>query len=828
MAEWKEQDLFSDDFEEKARALLADTDFLHADAKEDAESDAQSLDDINALLLSVGLSPIDNAAQPEESPAAAQSDAAATPEEPEEPQEEPQAPQTTAVVPDVPEEEPQNGEALRAAQAERTAEPSQKTRHFTPPRAKKTPAKQEKADNGQLLLDGYNEEDAPRRVNEAEVEAQLQQNRKNLVENFRVLSGDREDNAILEKAPGGEGANSVFDSLEVPQGEPLFDAVEKADKKTLASLKKLGARAMQTMQQIAKSDRKAVQILDLKVTKETLSQTRARMKKQTVVLGVLFGLSLLLNLFSAFYTPGGSLEFLFGHGARVYTVLQLVLFAGLVLRVARDLREGFLTLRQKAWSYHAMLLVLDSCVLLHALIMLCAGMDEVSGYVNYTLCALFLSLMEYAGNSIRLQTVQGDLAVMMHAGQLQGLSMLQDEADAALLGRGLTEKGDPQIVLSSDLAAVPDMDAYAAQPAHDRLYFFGTFASFAVAFVFALVRAIMQKNALVFFSAFLSCAFLCAPFMRGMISVLLKTKNDALLGKEGLAVSGVQAASSLGKANAVVVDTADLFTVSVSRFKPVPGGRMQRTDAAVYAAATLRSTNSLLAGAFDDFLLQTGVEAPEAEDLQYEDKLGYSCWIAGRRVLVGTRDMLVQHSISAPSAAEEAAYAGKDNVLYVAVEGIVAATFLVRYQVKPEVRRAARAFSKAGVVLMVTGGDPSLNETLVGKKLALDVSAIKIVDQKGARIVKAQRENAANEPLGLVCAKGRQGLLPLIRASLGLFEGEKLAGVVHAASLAFCFVLLLLCVVFKISGYFMPLTILFLHVLWSLAAYYVGTTRLSK
>ena len=208
MAEWKEQDLFSDDFEEKARALLADTDFLHADAKEDAESDAQSLDDINALLLSVGLSPIDNAAQPEESPAAAQSDAAATPEEPEEPQEEPQAPQTTAVVPDVPEEEPQNGEALRAAQAERTAEPSQKTRHFTPPRAKKTPAKQKEADNGQLLLDGYNEEDAPRRVNEAEVEAQLQQNRKNLVENFRVLSGDREDNAILEKAPGGETGRS--------------------------------------------------------------------------------------------------------------------------------------------------------------------------------------------------------------------------------------------------------------------------------------------------------------------------------------------------------------------------------------------------------------------------------------------------------------------------------------------------------------------------------------------------------------------------------------------------------------------------------------------
>jgi len=132
------------------------------------------------------------------------------------------------------------------------------------------------------------------------------------------------------------------------------------------------------------------------------------------------------------------------------------------------------------------------------------------------------------------------------------------------------------------------------------------------------------------------------------------------------------------------------------------------------------------------------------------------------------------------------------------------------------------------VVLMLTSGDPTLGETLVAKKLALDVAAIKIADQKGAKAAQNWRESEAKQPLGLVCAKGRQGILPLIRASLALYEGEKLAGIVHIASLAFCFLLLLLCVVFKISGFFLPPTIVFLHLLWSLAAYYVGTTRLSK
>lgn len=823
--EHKEHALFSEDFEEKARALLADTEFSKEPADADPAAGQESLDDINALLLSVGLSPIDHAPQPEPEMTAVPETPAETaaPEMPAEP------------VPEVPEEAPKpdtlektrHFDALKDMPED--AQASQKTRHFTVPHTKAAPKKAPEKDNGQILLDGYNEEEAPRRVSEAEVEAQLQQNRKSLVENFRVLSGDREDNAILEKEPGGEGANSVFDELEVPQGEPLFDAVEKADRKTLQSLKKLGARAVQTVQQIAKADRKAVQQLDAKVTKETLAQTRARTKKMTIVLGVLFAVSLLFNLFSAFYTPGGSLEFLFGHGARLYSFLHLLLFAGGVGVAQRELRAGLQDLLQKKWSFHAMAFVLDGCVLLHTLIMLAFGMDEVSGFVNFSLCALFLSLVEYAGRLVRLQTVQGDLAVMMRAGRLQGLCPVEDAGDAVALGKGLTEKPHPTIMLSADMPTIPDYDRLAMESdAHEKLYLFGMAASLLVAFVFALVRAITQKNALLFFSAFLSCAFLCAPVMRGAISVLLKTKNDATLGKEGLVVSGTRAVSQLGKADAVVVDAADLFTVSVSRFKPVPGGRMQRADAAVYAAATLQNTRSLLADAFSDFLLQSGIEAPEAEDLQYEDKLGYSCWIAGRRVLVGTRDMLVQHSISAPSAAEEAAYAGKDHVLYVAVEGIVAATFLVRYQVRPEVRRAVRAFNKSGVVLMLTSGDPTLSETLVAKKLALDVAAIKIADQKGAKAAQNWRESEAKQPLGLVCAKGRQGILPLIRASLALYEGEKLAGIVHIASLTFCFLLLLLCVVFKISGFFLPPTIVFLHLLWSLAAYYVGTTRLSK
>jgi hypothetical protein len=66
--EHKEHDLFSEDLEKRARALLEDTEVSRETTPEESDAAQESLDDINALLLSVGLSPIDKAPAPEPVP----------------------------------------------------------------------------------------------------------------------------------------------------------------------------------------------------------------------------------------------------------------------------------------------------------------------------------------------------------------------------------------------------------------------------------------------------------------------------------------------------------------------------------------------------------------------------------------------------------------------------------------------------------------------------------------------------------------------------------------------------------------------------------------
>ena len=55
---------------------------------------------------------------------------------------------------------------------------------------------------------------------------------------------------------------------------------------------------------------------------------------------------------------------------------------------------------------------------------------------------------------------------------------------------------------------------------------------------------------------------------------------------------------------------------------------------------------------------------------------------------------------------------------------------------------------------------------------------------------------------------------------------EEAAARVKATTMIRLLGCVLLCVIFKISSFFMPLTVIFLQLLWSFAAFYVGTRRM--
>ena len=773
-------------------------DDLKLEAEHGAEAAAPSMDDINALLAKAGLSPIG-----------------------EDGTDAPSAPAAPAA-------EKTRHFALQKEETQ-TDTQQEKTRVIpTQPKAAPVPEKAEKPEkknDSQLLLDGFDETEGPRHVSEAEVEAHLRHSRKNLVENFRVFSTEEDDQTLLEKETAGDGANSVFDSLDVKQGEPLFDAVAQAKQEKKTTRRIYFDRTKLTQHLTPQEEQQ--RFVDIQTRREALGKIRKKAKVTLIAQAACFAASLLLMICSSFYLPGGALEFLFGHGARPFTLcnLCLVLIAAgfsiqTVFSAVRDIKSRRVTSA-------VCVSVLAALSVLHSIWMLISSMDENTGYVSFAVCGIFALLVQSAVRFISAVTEDNDLTVVQNSETLTELQSVQHAADATALGHGISTKKTPNIFYASPVSGSERVMPVPKESLHETTYLYGTLIAAGLSFLFALVRAISERSAAMFINAFVSCAFLCVPFMRLLLTAVLKTRNDAALSTSGVVVGSLEAAGELAEADAVVAEAADLFDAKVSNFRAVPGGRMSKQDAAIYAAAALQDSGSLLAASFASLAEELGRRIPLAEDLQYEEKLGYGCWVAGRRVLVGKREMLVQHSVPAPSAEEEKAYAGKREVLYVAVEGIVAATFTVNYRVRPEARRAARVFDKAGIVLMLSSGDPSLSEEFVAQKLALGLAAIKLMSTKNTQLVAELRQSDTDAPARALVSSGKhRHLLLLVSAAHRLFEADKLGGIVQTAGQGFCFVLLLLCVIFKISSFFMPLTVIFLQLLWSFAAYYVGTRRM--
>lgn len=725
------------------------------------------------------------------------------------------------------EPEPQQAQTKNFTPVSSGAKATGDTKHFDlkPPKAPAPP--KYAPDDGQLLLEGYEDADAPVRMDEAVVEAHLKHKRKNLVESFRVFSSDEEDNAILEKDATGTGATSVFDSLELKEGEAVFDAVARADKDENDHKSAFAKRLSRPRRELKeRSEQKRAALLDVKTTRENLSERTAVARRNAGAQLALFAGAMLLSLMIPVYVDHGRLSLLYGYGARGYTVLNLLILAGSAFFAADAIKAALAHLRERFLTTRALTLLLGMLAVLHALVSLVLPLQGAE-IVSFVPCAVFAFFLLDATQFVQAVALRNDLSAMTRVKQLQGLLAVEQGPDADVIGHGITKKMNPNILYTADAALPEEYDALLAQDdSHAPLLRWGSLAAAGAAFVFAVVNAVLQKGAGFFLPTLVSGAFLLSPYCCDAISVLLKMRSDARLAGVSVIVPNAQAASQVGAADAVILDSDDIFTARVTRFKTVPNGRMSTQDAALYAAATLHGTRSLICGEFDAFLADANVAVPEAEDLQYEDRLGYSCWVAGRRILVGNRDMLVQHSIPAPTAEEERAYAKDRDVLYVAVEGLVAATFMVQYHVRKEVRGLVRLFNKAGLVLMLNSGDPCLTEESAAKTLALDVAAIKIMNSKSVGIIQAHRASAEPRTAALLCAKEQNGVLRLVHAAHGLFEAEKLAGILHITGLALCLLVMVLCIVMKLTPFFMPVTVVFLQLAWSLIAYFIGSLRL--
>ena len=555
-----------------------------------------------------------------------------------------------------------------------------------------------------------------------------------------------------------------------------------------------------------------------KELRDKLIKKNNRRKLKLIFCGVFLLLTLIISLLPSLYT---------NVGAVVYGIINIVLLLILIGVFFPNYLQGAKQLIRLSPDGNSTLLIVSIFVLIYDITLMVLG---TPGEVNYTCFAAFAAGAACISEFFGARTTLGTLATAMKNKNLISIQPIDSTPDAVAVAKGITDKGDPNVLYSTDTEIIDSLPEEAEeQEIRSKFYTYSSIAVTAIGLILGVVAFFINGSALNLVTVLLSVICFCSPVTVRLTRTLLSYTVNRRLHKDGAAATSSEAIRLVGKAHGVAMDISDIFTAEVSSFKLAPAVFINRDTAALYAASVLINGKSLIGKGFKSFIQQTEAELPVAENIQYEEKLGFSAWIGKKRVLVGNREMLVQHSIPAPDEREEKHYAGNRFTMYLVVGGRLTASFLVNYKALSSVKNLTGEFNKTGLVLLLTSREPFLDNKEIAKRLSVESAAVKVLSGKSEATVKAYR-NAKSFTVkgGLICSKSGNGLMSLVVNTYKLYNCDRFLFNLHFAGQLAALILLILAVFLNMPIFFNPLAIIGLELFWSIASFALTFNRIKN
>ena len=261
-------------------------------------------------------------------------------------------------------------------------------------------------------------------------------------------------------------------------------------------------------------------------------------------------------------------------------------------------------------------------------------------------------------------------------------------------------------------------------------------------------------NALTVFASLLC---LVTPSAALLIDNLpLRRAAKRALGGGGM-IASWSAVESFGQPNAMMVDARDLFpddSVVLHGIKTFSGTRI---DSAILDAASVTiQAGGPLAGVFMRVIEHKTDILQEVDTLVYEQEMGLSGWVDGRRVLVGNRRLLENHGVDVPSLDYESKYTlGGRKLVYLSVGGELSAMFVISYIADPAIRVALKELGSVGVTVLVHTCDPNITEQVVRETFDLEPYCVGVMTAAPARTAEQLVDGCDDEQEAILASNGQ-------------------------------------------------------------------------
>ena len=250
--------------------------------------------------------------------------------------------------------------------------------------------------------------------------------------------------------------------------------------------------------------------------------------------------------------------------------------------------------------------------------------------------------------------------------------------------------------------------------------------------ILAVLAYLFNKNIAEAVSTFTAIMCVSAPLTSTIAANLPLYRMSKKLIPAGAMVSGYSAVDAFSRTEAVILDAKDLFRPSDIILHGIKPFDQSKIDSVILdAASVVCNTDGMLTDVFNKIIGSNKSMLRPVENVTYEDAMGLSAWVDGKRVLIGNRELMVNHDIEVPSNDYEMRFVkDRKNIIYLSNSGQLSAMFVISYRPNNQTREQLERMNEKGMSLIINTSDPNITAEKIHAVYDFPLDQIKLMPAK--------------------------------------------------------------------------------------------------
>ncbi len=557
-------------------------------------------------------------------------------------------------------------------------------------------------DDGQIKLSGFDNLEQPEKVSELEAEEKLKIHRREKIDKFKLMG-------IAEAEEENKVTNAKL--------QQLFGDENQEPKKDKASTKSNPVGVEYTT------------IKDANRIRATLHRAKIMSGVKLCVFAFLTVLLLAVNIVSATVV---------GFDATVSQIINLVALLGSIVLGMNTINNGVISLLKREYTLKTGVMLVSFVALVQGVT--CFALEEISGYQSFVIsvCSIFAFMLDEYGDFLRHGRTYDafNFCTGKEKENLYSVHRIENKGDEFEIGRALL-MDKPDVRYSCKINFPTKLiERCESNVSSDKLMQLLLPMTLIGAVVCGIIAGVFSKSVAGGITGF-ACAFcVCFPaFGSAAIQLPLRWVNKRL-NKAGGMISGQKAVEDYSKANAIVIDSCDLFDQQACRLHGIRDFKKVRIDdITLYAAAMVVKSGGPLTAVFDQVVSKRDL-LPTVSSFSYEDRMGISGWINGQKVIMGNKNMMRHHNLSVPEGEEEKYSYDSRRVIYLAIANQLAAMLVVSYAPNKKLAPFIRRLGTDGVTVLLRNNDSNITTDMINEVFGVRFNNIRLISNTSGRLYK--------------------------------------------------------------------------------------------